>query len=304
MNFSVASWNILADLWSYQMRLLGRDDVEGDVSTEALHWDNRGKCVVEIIDSLDSDILCLQEVEKFNFEGTLDPFMTSKGFKGLLQKDFSFIGCATFYREDKFELVSFNSRSRATIAVLKTKEEDPKYLAIGNVHFSSDHNNKVDDRFNQMRSLIQEIQKDLRKINKLGKASVLICGDFNCVETGGIHKVAYEGKLEKGYEDGEGVYNPKAAYEHPFLFKNAHKDANLPFTFKGRINLRMPPIDFVLYTFNSLDVTGTKQVVDQDQLDFIRDEFTIQRLLTSIPSCSKMLTKMPIFRSLSREESI
>jgi CCR4-NOT transcription complex subunit 6 len=74
---------------------------------EHLRWADRRTALIETITALDADLLCLQEVE--HFEGFWRPALRALGYRGVYKQrggGAKADGCATFFREDRFELIT------------------------------------------------------------------------------------------------------------------------------------------------------------------------------------------------------
>ena len=97
---SVATYNMLAHCYATPGYFTQTD-------AEVLDWHRRKKAILDVLDGLDADVLCLQEVD--HFESFLLPELRKRGYAGRFKKrngPRKRDGCATFWREDKFRLVS------------------------------------------------------------------------------------------------------------------------------------------------------------------------------------------------------
>lgn len=95
----MASYNILADRNALKHR-----DLYPNVPSDFMKWSYRKKKICEEIIGLNSDIICLQEVDKF-FE--LRSIMQQARYSGSFKRRTgdNVDGCAMFWKADKFRLL-------------------------------------------------------------------------------------------------------------------------------------------------------------------------------------------------------
>lgn len=174
-----------------------------------LDWINyRCPKIIKILQSSDSDIICLQEVQMdqinelfYNADYNLN---FSSNYTIIVQnvsRDHQ-VGCAVLVKKEKFTVYAVESRSRALIVVLEPKQQ---CVDRNNDHDDSDSNNNTplflinchleagvnmeEKRYYQIRSMLQRLQKHVNGYNKRpnNKASrsnnidpyILIAGDMN-----------------------------------------------------------------------------------------------------------------------------
>ena len=210
--------------------------------------------------SFDSDILCLQEIEKEHYESHYSPFMTSLGYKGITMNGKNKpVGNAIFYKDNLFTLQSSNERSRALIANLKvTSDENSKTLIVANVHLEGNPM-KPAERFNQMKSLLSQIQKQETTV---ADQQIIICGDFNCNHEDGIYKMMSTGSLSSTEIDTvANLPYTKQDFNHPYKFNSAYftiygREPEVTFVKSG---MRADVLDFVWLT-NNLKVMAVEQL--------------------------------------------
>ena len=97
--FSVVTYNLLADCYATPSYFKLTHPA-------TLCWRKRKAAVLAVLDALDSDIVCLQEVD--HFESFLLPQMRARGYDGRFKKrngPTKRDGCATFWRRDRLKLV-------------------------------------------------------------------------------------------------------------------------------------------------------------------------------------------------------
>lgn len=185
--FSVLCYNILCE-WYATKRLYGY------TPSWALSWDYRKSLILEEILNHDSDFLCLQEVDSTQYENFfmkhLEPrgydgvFWPKSRYKNLSESDRQHVdGCATFFKQTKYQLVEkhllefqsiaiqrsdfkktddvFNRVFRrddiATVCLLENKRSGSR-LVVANTHIYWDPNFS-DVKLLQVALLTEEIEK-------------------------------------------------------------------------------------------------------------------------------------------------
>lgn len=152
------------------------------------------------------------------YDQYLYPMFRDLGFDGVIQK--KRFANAVLYRQDMFKLVHVNERSRVLLATLQLlrnsgavnemmeneqqQQQPSTFVTVANVHLEGDPA-KPNERFNQMKSLLNEMQKN-RKFTQESSATeqnIIICGDFNCSsDRCAIHdQLLKNGKMEKNMVD-------------------------------------------------------------------------------------------------------
>lgn len=183
---SIFSWNILAqhlfdstEQW-YQ-HVSPQDPVH--------KWEQRWDAISKEIQNVQSDIICLQEVEFEAFEQDILPFMKGIGYNGIMQnsksrrKDHGY-GVATFWKCNKFQLCHQSHHSRTMVTTLEdtsnyeendsdTDEGEKEIIAIINCHLEGKPNKSV-TRVRQLQNSLHTLQ------TKFSHHHLIICGDFNC----------------------------------------------------------------------------------------------------------------------------
>ncbi|KAJ6668348.1 hypothetical protein lerEdw1_015725 [Lerista edwardsae] len=99
------TYNILADI--YAQTELSRTVLYPYCAPYSLELDYRQNLLKKELAGYSADIICLQEVDKSVFTDSLGPALDAFGLEGLLKlKEKQHEGLATFYRRDKFNLLS------------------------------------------------------------------------------------------------------------------------------------------------------------------------------------------------------
>lgn len=197
---SVISWNILSDTWLSR----GRGSYNHTCET-AKTWSFRLKLLLQWIEEMNPDVLCLQEVdyEKFDDDNDIDinkeclyllPNLSKLGYEGMIQKQKKKkknspsnsqqpCAVATFWKRNKFRIQEHNSFSRALCVVLETaapansnrcSNGRTETICITNVHLECAQTGLgAEKRARQLNSA-------LKYSSSIASTSPLIlCGDFN-----------------------------------------------------------------------------------------------------------------------------
>lgn len=173
--YTITTWNILADRYS--------DVYNSIVPSEVLLWSNRIKGIIKKIKELNSDILCLQEVElsKVN-EDFIDLFSEYDFVKHEIDKKRDNpIGNMIMWKKEKFLSINTIRHSCAVHTILKPQnnnenENNPKLIWVMCVHLKAGLSSGETMRVSQIKSCLEKFNK-WKKIN--GNGIGVICGDFN-----------------------------------------------------------------------------------------------------------------------------
>ncbi|XP_041354854.1 muscle M-line assembly protein unc-89-like [Gigantopelta aegis] len=216
--FSIVSYNILAD---FNMRKIA--NTYDYTEPQFLEQDYRHKLLIDELKYLDSDIVCMQEVNPDYFKNLLEPAMNSLGYQGGMMKrtlDSFNEGEATFFKINRFSLVDSQGVSLTELAYKEIEEAGltddvkaaaQKYLnkadvvyisqlrcnfthkmvTIGNVHIVWDEHKHPDVQCIQIACAIKEV------VNRAGSndSSHIICGDFNLGSSTPGYQLACDGYL-------------------------------------------------------------------------------------------------------------
>lgn len=128
-------------------------------------WETRKESIAQRIKGLDADILCLQEVDRFE---DLSSLLSKHGYKGFLERDI-----ALFYKTDRFtclstEILQYNDthwKSVQKVSLQAVKGGSP--FNVLNTHVSWVHPYQA-----------QEMQQ-LQKFAMQQKGPTVLCGDLN-----------------------------------------------------------------------------------------------------------------------------
>ena len=119
------SYNLLADL--YADSDYSRTILHPQCPPYALAFDYRKQLIVKELLGYNSDILCLQEVDRKFFKYDLNLILDIEGFGGEFETkgDESAEGVSIFYRKSKFKLVS-----KEVITLAESIENDPQLICL------------------------------------------------------------------------------------------------------------------------------------------------------------------------------
>lgn len=109
-SFTVFNYNILCEKYATAQ-------LYGYTPSWALAWDYRKELILHEITSYGADIICLQEVDKENYDNYFTPQLLEKGYEGVFwpksrsrtmndTEQKAVDGCASFYKSSMFELVN------------------------------------------------------------------------------------------------------------------------------------------------------------------------------------------------------
>ncbi|RYR67864.1 hypothetical protein Ahy_A03g014321 isoform A [Arachis hypogaea] len=199
--FSVASYNILADRNASQHR-----DLYVNVPSYYVNWDRRKRVICKELLGWDTDIICLQEVDKYI---ELSNILVKAGYTGSYKRRTGDTadGCAMFWKADKFRLLESESIQfkdmglRDNVAQLlvfelvilcisnfilyrQMCEFDSRRLLVGNIHVLYNPN-RGEVKLGQIRFLLARA-KALSE--KWGNSPIVLAGDFNSTPQSGIYK--------------------------------------------------------------------------------------------------------------------
>ncbi|KAI4350886.1 hypothetical protein L6164_005293 [Bauhinia variegata] len=192
--FTVVSYNILADRNAFK-----HTDLYSNLPSYYLKWDRRKRVICEELFEWDSDIICLQEVDKY-FD--LSVILEKEGYEGSYKRRTgdSVDGCAMFWKTDKFRLLDEESiefkgiglrDNVAQLLVFETFESDSRRLIVGNIHVLYNPN-RGEVKLGQIRFLLSKARM---LSEKWGDAPVLLAGDFNSTPQSGIYKFLSSSEL-------------------------------------------------------------------------------------------------------------
>ena len=230
----VTSYNLLADL--YADSDYSRTVLHPQCPAYALAIDYRVKLILSELIGYNSDIITLQECDRKVFDLHLSPILGMFGFSGDFAKKGGQVdeGLATFYRSQKFKLISFqsiflpealntdprynyikdkvkdqeqllasltNRTTTVSISVLQT--EDEKLIIVGNTHLyfspNADHIRLI--QVEMCRVELERVRQEVQDSFPEKTVTVILCGDFNSTPPFGVMEYMTGGVIGENHSD-------------------------------------------------------------------------------------------------------
>ncbi|XP_067136442.1 protein angel homolog 2-like isoform X2 [Centruroides vittatus] len=213
LEFTLMSYNILA-----QKLLEDNSLLYCHCEPNILDWEYRSKNLLQEIQELQCDIICLQEVQDDHYYNLFKPFLENLGYYCLYKKRTStnkWDGCAIFFKTSMFSLVDYHlvefyrpgiplldRDNVAIIALLKPNcvptTSDLK-LCIATTHLLFNPR-RGDVKLAQIRLLLAELDKIAFKRLSSNKQPiyypVIMCGDMNSEPFSPLYNFISRGKLD------------------------------------------------------------------------------------------------------------
>lgn len=288
----VVQYNVLAEAYVNKERYFY-------CKNESLDWDHRKWNLLSEILKYQPDILCLQELDHFEF---WDEQLQIRGFRGVyLKRPFDKTdGIAVFYNISKFKLVDVHAvdynminnidgvRSSEIEARYKRNNvgllanlvtlNNSKSFVVATTHTYWDPR-LADLKLRQSHMLLQEIHYFLRK-NFIPKENVIISGDFNSTPESAVYQLYSKGRVEGNHKDTMTYFGSKDDFIHSFILKSAYSHLNEPFTnltpwFKGTL-------DYIWYS-SGFELESLLEMIPNSK---ISDENNSHGQLLGLPTTS------------------
>lgn len=168
-----------------------------------MRWDSRRRLIIREIRHWDPDLVCLQEVDRFQ---DIVAGMKTRGYEGIYQRRTGDTrdGCAIFWKskrlrlleEDSIDFSEFNLRNNvAQICVFELNGTHK--LVLGNIHVLFNPK-RGDVKLGQIRMLLEKAN-DLAE--KWSGIPVVLAGDFNSTPDSAIYKFLSAMKLNISLHD-------------------------------------------------------------------------------------------------------
>jgi len=230
--FRIMTYNILAEVFC-------NPHIYSYCPTKHLNPDYRRTKVLEQIRKYDADIVCLQEVDRIQYD-KIKAEMHSRGFESFFEQKTrthrmrpdevpSVDGCATFWRSEKFKLVEssvhsfqalsqrkfnsiqgdktgffqLNSKEHIAVAtVLETKTPNPKRFAVSNTHTFWDPAYSY-IKLMQAQMQIEEISEVQKKhtTDPAHPLPLILAGDYNSTPISGVYQLFSTGQVPPDHPD-------------------------------------------------------------------------------------------------------
>jgi len=267
-------------------------------------WSTRLSIHQELLSSLRTDIICLQEAEIASFEEDFS-FMEHLGYtsvkpqaKNTKKIEDSTIHGHTkpsiFFKTNRFILKWHNPRSRIVLALFEVIETGRLFYII-NCHLQGG-NQEESQRLCQLRSAFKELQKhrDSLKITK-EQLTIILCGDFNATPNHCIHAVIQKGSLsseEKAKFFTDDPKAEKAVFNHHFKLCDSYSvlsDAERPYTFKWGVkdDALFHILDFIYYSQETLEVQALRNPLLDSERILLKDKL-------GLPNSSNASDHLPL----------
>ncbi|XP_034962266.1 2',5'-phosphodiesterase 12 [Zootoca vivipara] len=247
------TYNVLADV--YAQTELSRTVLYPYCAPYSLELDYRQNLLKKELVGYSADIICLQEVDKSVFADSLGPALDAFGLEGLFKiKEKQHEGLATFYRRDKFSLLSqhdialnqalledplhkelrdklapypevqgkVHQRSSVLqVSVLQSTNDSSKKICVANTHLYW-HPKGGNIRLIQAAIALSHIRHVTHDIYP--STPVIFCGDFNSTPSSGAYSFINCGSIAEEHEDwGSNGEEERCTMSlaHPFRLKSA-----------------------------------------------------------------------------------
>lgn len=278
----ILQWNILS-------QTLGQSN-DGFVSCpdEALTWDCRKYQIVQEIIQNDPDIVCLQEVDHFNFLKTI---LSTQNYDGIffpkpdspclyVKENNGPDGCAIFFKKSKYEITNYATRvlevwrvqsNQVAISANFKNLETGKEFCISTTHLKARHGALLSKLRNEQGKDLMEFVSSVAEDRPL-----ILCGDFNAEPIEPVYSTILNNKslglssaysdllaLNKSVKDEETTSSSitrtapeiSASLEPEYTTWKIREDGEVCHT-----------IDYVFYTKNSMDVQNCLMFPNGDEL--------------------------------------
>ncbi|KAK1605632.1 hypothetical protein QYE76_029305 [Lolium multiflorum] len=195
---TIMSYNILADTHAGN-----HPELYLHVPWDAMRWDSRRRLILREIRQWDSDLVCLQEVDKLR--GIAED-MQKRGYKCSFKRRTwdAEDGCATFWKsgrlrlleEDCIEFSEFNLWNNVAQILVFELSGSQKFV-LGNIHvlFSP---KRGDIKLGQIRMLLEKANALAEKWDGI---PIVLAGDFNCTPDSALYKFLSTMKLDISLHD-------------------------------------------------------------------------------------------------------
>ncbi|KAL9233899.1 hypothetical protein vseg_008834 [Gypsophila vaccaria] len=224
--FVVLSYNILADYLAN-----GHRNLYFHIPRQFMSWEWRKSNILFELKLWSPDIMCFQEVDKFQ---ELDEDLRARGYSGFwkMRTGDPVDGCAIFFRTTRFQLVfedsiEYNKHGMrdnvAQICVLESLNQNhngaqlsssstggPNRVVVCNIHVL------YNPRRGEMK--LGQVRMLLEKAHAVSKtwddAPIVLCGDFNCTPKSALYNFIAEQKIDISQVDRDNVSGQASAEIH------------------------------------------------------------------------------------------
>jgi len=277
--FSVFSWNALSPKYCTLRKF-------PHLQPDYANWECRRTAIMSEVLFYEPDIVCLQEIEADDYAEYFDKVFAAAGYCGLYDKkkhDYIIDGCATFYKRERFELVShevlhynavdfdtsqhtFRGSPRhyaracrfdlhfnlAQITTLRNRQTHALTRVV-NTHLLADPA-FADAKLLQAALLVDRLmQLDRRARRRLPN---IVCGDLNSVPASAVVQYLLAGKIHKRefWKSDFGRFTSRKHLRHNLSLGSTYSAADVAFTTRSADFTGC--VDYILYSDRMIKCIG------------------------------------------------
>ncbi|KAK0179659.1 hypothetical protein PV327_005391 [Microctonus hyperodae] len=233
-DFRVTSYNILANI--YADSDYSRGVLFPYCPPYALAIDYRKLLIIKELIGYNSDIICLQEVDKKIYENDMKPALSSLNYDGIFNtKGEMSEGLAILYNKIRFELLDtkiemmkenvnsneifknvwekitnedarnrfLNRNTSVLIVTLRSLENPKEILVIGNTHLyfhpDADHIRLLQAYY--ALTACQNTAAKIREKHPEHNVTLMLCGDFNSTPVDGVYELLTKKRIPEDHKD-------------------------------------------------------------------------------------------------------
>lgn len=184
----LVSWNILAPSYAPHTKYPWSQPIH-------LSWSYRRAKIVELLQSEEPDIICLQEVELAYLDGLTEDLPQYTAIVQNVTRGHPIANVILLGPE--WHVCAAESRSRALIAVVET---DGQHLLVASVHLEAG-NGQEETRFYQVQSLMKRLQHQAMDYFEPTQQTppLVLVGDFNMRHSSPVYHLLSEGQLPSNH---------------------------------------------------------------------------------------------------------
>jgi len=251
--FRLASWNIM--------------------SPRHGSWDQRRDALIQRLETLDADVLALQEASPRNPFLSLDDDLTSLGYSVHRREAADGIEPPALYvRKSTFDVAWAGCHKRTVEAVLRPRTFSGADLGIINVHLMGAIS-KYKERAFQVRKALRRLRANLDADEKGGPSSLVVCGDFNeAPGEGPLHRLLTAGALLPGMSSSEIPGGP--GFWDQLQLHDAYAEVGADGVLSWPAQAPKRRIDYILLSTN-LQCIGLPTCSDLDRTNYPSDHVLI-----------------------------
>ncbi|KAK5639772.1 hypothetical protein RI129_010583 [Pyrocoelia pectoralis] len=261
-NIRVLQWNILSQALGVM------NDNFARCPDSALDWNFRRYRIVEEMIQYCPDIICLQEVDHFNF---LKHVLGTQGYEGMffpkpdspcfyIEGNNGPDGCAIFYRKNKFDLVKnenkileiwrVQSNQVAVMAVLRIRETGQEVCVV-TTHLKARQGALLSTlRNEQGKDLLQFV------MNNCDNRPIVLCGDFNAEPSEPVYETILNSRhFSSAYASYDISGLRSADREPPYTTWKIRDEGEICHT-----------IDYIFYSHDAMEVEAVLDFPSGDEI--------------------------------------